>query len=129
MTYCSVDDIQEQRIPEEILIQLTDDESNEAVSSDVVNAVISAESEIIDGYIRGRYSLPLASTQPILQSVCLDLCTFRLYSRRVGYEVPDHVAKARTAALSTLRSIASGAIKLSIAATEKAAASVRFYSV
>ncbi|MCD7780899.1 MAG: DUF1320 domain-containing protein, partial [Candidatus Gastranaerophilales bacterium] len=56
--YCTVDDIETQTSTP-TLIQLTSDDGQEAVNRDVADEAILYSSVLIDGYLRGRYSLPL----------------------------------------------------------------------
>ncbi|MBR6126271.1 DUF1320 domain-containing protein, partial [bacterium] len=58
MEYCTIEDI-ETHISTPILIQLTNDDGGETVDREVASEAIVYSSAIIDGYLRGRYTLPL----------------------------------------------------------------------
>ena len=58
MIYCSITDIQGV-IPHEDLVQLTNDVGGDTVDTDKITDAISYADNIIDGYLRARYSLPL----------------------------------------------------------------------
>ena len=129
MGYCTAEQIEKQRIPAEQLIQLTDDDERDEINTAVVDEIIASESATIDGYLRGRYTLPLAEPSLVLTGIALDLCAYRLYSRRMALDVPEHINRANTSAISKLRSIASGALKLDAGTQTSGSVAVRCYAV
>lgn len=128
MSYCGLADIKRLRIPEQLLIQLTDDDQVGAVDTDTVNDIIAGADGMIDDHIRGVVSLPLTATPPIIKEIALDICAFRLYGRRALDDVPEHVGQAYRDALSTLKSIRKGDIHID-AADAKQSSPVRFYAI
>ncbi len=136
MDYCTIEDIETQTSTP-TLIQLTSDDGQEAVDRVVAQEAILYSSTLIDGYLRGRYSLPLdisscspalngvsgsdfvsplqplpASRFPLLRILAIDLSIHRLYSRRMRNEMPEVIEKNYEHAISTLKDIQKGVISL-----------------
>ncbi len=111
MDYCTLEDI-ETHTSTPTLIQLTSDDGQEAIDHIVVQEAILYSSTLIDGYLRGRYSLPLNIHFPLLRILAIDLSIHRLYSRRMRNEMPEVIENAYKNAISTLRDIQKGIISL-----------------
>ncbi len=111
MDYCTIDDI-ETYTSTPTLIQLTSDEGQETVNRDVALEAILYSSALIDGYLRGRYNLPLNTHFPLLKVLAVDISIYRLYSRRLVNEIPEGIETAYKNAVSTLRDIQKGVISL-----------------
>lgn len=111
MDYCTIEDIETQTSTP-TLIQLTSDDGQEAVDRVVAQEAILYSSTLIDGYLRGRYSLPLDTHFPLLRILAIDLSIHRLYSRRMRNEMPEVIAKNYEHAISTLKDIQKGVISL-----------------
>jgi phage gp36-like protein len=109
--YCTLDDLR-QALPEEILIQLTDDANLGAVDSDRTGEAIGTAGAEIDGWVSSRYVVPFASPCPALIRKCaIDLAIYNLYCRRVE-KVPETREARYKDALRLLEKIASGAVNL-----------------
>lgn len=109
--YCTLDDI-EKHTSTPTLIQLTSDDGQEIVDKTVVEEALLYSSALIDGYLRGRYSLPLDICYPLLRVLAVDLSVYRLYSRRMQNEMPEVIDSAYKNAIATLRDIQKGVISL-----------------
>ena len=109
--YCTLDDI-EKHTSTPTLIQLTSDDGQEIVDKTVVEESLLYSSALIDGYLRGRYSLPLDICFPLLRVLAVDLSVYRLYSRRMRNEMPEVIETAYKNAIATLRDIQKGVISL-----------------
>jgi len=121
MSYATVTDLR-QWIDEDILIQLTDDANTGSTDTDVVDTILAAASLQIDGYLGGRYSLPLATVPPILGKLCVDIAGWLLYARR-NAGVPEHWQKLYDNAIAFLGKVAVGKITLGADDPIKAAGS------
>jgi phage gp36-like protein len=97
------------------LAKLTDDVNGTVVNDSLVNSLIESQSNLIDGYLRGRYPLPITST--ILTTICIDLVCYELYKRRS--RITESIAKSYEYAVSRLNKIQSGVIQLQLENTEK----------
>lgn len=117
MNYCSINDIQAV-IANSDLVQLTDDSGGDTVDTSKINDAIGYADITIDGYLRGRYSLPLSSIPDELKYLAVDLAIYRLYSRRLYTEVPDSILKKYYEVIKTLLDIQKGAFNLGIEAGE-----------
>lgn len=111
MDYCTIEDIETQT-SSPTLIQLTSDDGQESINRAVAHEAILYSSTLIDGYLRGRYTLPLNTHFPILRILAIDLSIHRLYSRRMRNEMPEVIETAYKNAISTLRDIQKGIITL-----------------
>lgn len=109
--YCTIDDIETQTSTP-TLIQLTSDDGQEAVDRVVAQEAILYSSTLIDGYLRGRYSLPLDAHFPLLRILAIDLSIHRLYTRRMRDEMPEVIENNYKNAISTLKDIQKGVISL-----------------
>lgn len=109
--YCTIDDIELHTSPP-TLSQLTSDDGTEAVNRDVAQESILYASTLIDGYLRGRYTLPLNIHFPLLRVLCVDISIYRLYSRRMRNEMPEVIENNYKNAIQTLKDIQKGVITL-----------------
>jgi phage gp36-like protein len=115
MPYCTTSDITK-RIPEETLIQLTDDDDLGVIGQDVVDGAIADSDELIDGYLRGRYVLPLSPEPGIIKAISVNLTVYDLYGRRPAFAVPDDVKERHKVQIKVLEQIQTGRISLGTAA-------------
>jgi phage gp36-like protein len=110
--YCTLADIQAV-IPEQDLVELTDDSLPPAVVDQIkVNRAISDAGELIDGSLRGRYSLPLSPAPGLINTLAVDLAIYRLYSRRIRLTPPEVVGERHKEALKLLEQIRNGRVSL-----------------
>lgn len=109
--YCTIEDIETQTSTP-TLIQLTSDDGQEVVDRVVAQEAILYSSTLIDGYLRGRYTLPLDAHFPLLRILAIDLSIHRLYSRRMRDEMPEVIENNYKNAISTLKDIQKGVISL-----------------
>ena len=109
--YCSIEDIEKQ-LSTPILIQLTSDNGQDVTNRVVAKEAIIYASALIDGYLRGRYNLPLNTRFPLLRVLAIDISIYRLYSRRVHNGLPEQIEDAYKNAISTLRDIQKGVVTL-----------------
>ena len=107
VSYCFSSDI-ESYVSTPTLIQLTNDEGGDVINDTVTQEAIIYASTLIDGYLRGRYTLPLDTQFPLLKILCIDIAVHRLYSRRMRDDMPEVIENAYKNAISTLRDIQQG---------------------
>lgn len=114
MAYVTAIDVQE-RLGEQLFIELTDDVSSGAGDLDKVNeAIMGAEGET-NSYLGRRYVVPVdlsahSMISDVLVSFVLDLAEHRLHARRPP--VSEDVRTKRREALAWLKRIADGEIVL-----------------
>lgn len=110
--YCTAEDLEIQ-LGKEPLIQLTNDNCEQnSIDAVVCEEAILYSSTLIDGYLRGRYNLPLNTQFPLLRVVAMDLSAYRLYSRRIMTDIPEVVCDAYKNAIKTLENLQKGIITL-----------------
>ncbi|MEI6704140.1 MAG: DUF1320 domain-containing protein [Deltaproteobacteria bacterium] len=112
MSYCTLADIEKKRIPTDTLIQLTDDENLAVINEDIVNSCILDANILVEGYLRGRYPLPLDPIPELISIIVADLAVYGLYAIKPQFEVPKTIIERRTTALALLTRIQDGKTKL-----------------
>ena len=141
--YCEIEDL-ETHLSLSVLTQLTSDEANVVDSAVALEAIIYA-STLINGYLRGRFTLPLKTHYPspalngvavegsspppsslcwgpfpLLRILAIDIAVYRLYSRRMRTDIPEIIAQQYNDAIKMLRDIQKGLITLDDTDTLKA---------
>ncbi|MDD3236812.1 MAG: DUF1320 domain-containing protein [Candidatus Gastranaerophilales bacterium] len=112
--YCSISEI-ENIIPEDELINLTvDDPSNESVVNvQRFNDVSVYADELINGYLRARYTLPLKCVPALISKLAADIVAYRLHLRR-PQDIPEHISENHKLAIRTLQELQKGNIILDL---------------
>jgi len=111
MAYCTLDDIKK-LIPEQVIIQLTDDENLGTVNQARVDEAIAQADAEIDSYCGGKYSVPFSSPVPdIIKKISVDIAIYNLYSRKVE-EIPQTRTERYRNAIRQLEGIAKGTISI-----------------
>jgi phage gp36-like protein len=109
MSYNTKDDLLGD-IPEEVLIQLTDDANLGTVDDTKVDQALGNSAAMIDGYCGGVYQLPLDPVPAFIKALDLDIAAYNLYSRREN--VPENRKDRYKNAVKTLDAIAAGKISI-----------------
>ena len=114
MPYCNIEEIKNV-IPEKELINLTVDvpTAQSVVDESRLNSVISFGDEVIDGYLRSRYALPLSQTPQLIKSISVDIAVYRLYLRR-PQKMNETIENSYKNAIKLLEQIQKGLICLDI---------------
>jgi phage gp36-like protein len=116
MTYATEQDLID-RYGEEELIQLTDRANVGAIDSAVLARAIADADAEIEGYLVGRYALPLASVPPLLARLACDIARYHLYDDAPLEQVRTRYEDAR----AHLKGIANGTVQLGLPASAGAA--------
>jgi len=112
MRYCTREDIG-QAIPELTLLQLSnDDPAAEQPNESVIEEAVRQAEELVDGYLRGRYVLPLDPVPTVLRDAVVYLARHWLYQRRPEGSMPDAVKDSRKDTIKLLESIRDGVVTL-----------------
>ena len=106
------------RYGQRMLVQLTDRASPPvgAIDQAVIDREIANAGAVIDGYLAGRYALPLAETPPLLADLAQAIAIYKLHPATPEAKIKDDYDTA----LRQLQAIASGMIKLAVAGIEAA---------
>lgn len=116
--YAQVDDFV-LRIGERESIELTDREMQGVVNEDLLQVALADSSSQIDGYLGGRYKLPLATVPQNLVRICCDLARYHLTSKS-SVTMTEEVENRYKFCLKELENISKGVVSLSL--DEEAAA-------
>ena len=112
--YCVLPDIQK-TVPNNDLVQLTDDSTPPvAINQANVDRAIADAGELIDGYLRGRYTLPLLPVPGLINTLAADVAIYRLYARRIKLTPPEGVTERYKNAQKILEQIQAGKISLGV---------------
>lgn len=116
MSYASLDELTA-RYGESFLVDLTDRGAPPgAIDESAVDRALADADALIDGYLKGRYALPLSVTPPLIIDLALKIAIYNLHRSAVA----DKIAADYAAALKTLAGIGSGLIRLDVAGAEPA---------
>lgn len=110
--YCTQTDIEQRRISTATLIQLTDDADTGAVDAAVVAGAITEAAGTVDGFLRGRYPLPLNPVPEIITTIALDVSVYYLYARKPEFDPPEAVSDRYKSAVALLQRIQDGKMPL-----------------
>lgn len=127
MDYCTIADIEKQ-ISTQTLAQLTNDEGGADVDAVVAEEAIIYASVLINGYLRGRYTLPLNTHFPLLRILAIDLAIYRLYNRRMHTDLPASIQEQYKNTIKTLSDLQKGIITLDNAVTDEPLKSGQYLS-
>lgn len=108
-----------ERFGEQELIELTDRNGTAgAIVDSVLDAALADASADIDGYLGGRYPLPLAVVPKVLNRHACDLARYYLYDNRLDDTHP--AARRYKAAIRLLEQVAAGKVQLGLDAEGEA---------
>ncbi len=112
MRYCTRADVGK-AIPGETLRQLSnDDPMAELPDESVIEDGVRQAEELVDGYLRGRYNLPLDPVPTVLRDAVTFLTRYWLYQRRPEGAIPEAVKDSRKDTIKLLESIRDGVVSL-----------------
>lgn len=109
MLYCTKQDLIDS-LGETEVARLTDRTNQGVIDDAVLERAIRDVSAQIDGYLVGRYQLPLSVVPPVLVLVACDLTRYRLYVELP----PENVATQYKNQIEFLKSLAAGKVSLGI---------------
>jgi phage gp36-like protein len=107
MAYSQQSDL-ETRFGAAELLQLADRDGNGTAESGVISTAIADADTEIDGYLAGRYPLPLVEVPAIVKRLSCDIARYRLWEDRVN----DKVRQDYEDAVDLLKRIANGMVQL-----------------
>jgi len=110
-----VTDLQ-QRFSGHELVQLSDRAGTGDADLAIIEMALADAAAEINGYLAGRYALPLTVTPPIINRVACDIARYRLYDQAAPESVRERYEDARR----LLEAVASGKAKLGLPATQEA---------
>ena len=118
MSYATAQDVIN-RYPNRDLVQLTnEDPTATTVNTTPITQALTDASAEIDGYIEGRFTLPLADPPAVLNRLATDIAMYRLQSLRPLHDLED-ARKRYDDAVAMLSKVAAGELTLGLAADGK----------
>ena len=117
MPYCTQQDLID-RFGEAELIQLTDRNQLGLIDGQVTDRAIGDASAEIDGYLAGRYDLPLMETPQTLVRMACDVARYYLFDDRA----PEQIKTRYDNAIRYLNAVAKGDINIGVSAAGDAPA-------
>jgi phage gp36-like protein len=105
MAYCTLDDLKE-KISEDELIELTDDDDVGVIDISRTDRAISDAATKIDAYCAARYRVPLDPIPEIIRMLSVDIAIYNLLQRRSG--ATEARQRDYKDAVSFLQNVASG---------------------
>lgn len=108
--YATRDDMISRFGEEEIRLLTDRDGSAGAIVDAVLDQALADASAEIDGYIGGRYSLPLATVPDVLVRLCCDMARYLLHDERA----PEQLQKRYEACLKFLIRLGTGELSLGV---------------
>lgn len=99
------------RFGEDELKLLTDrDGSLGAIADLVLDQALADASAEIDGYLGGRYQLPLPTVPAVLTRICCDIARYLLHDE----QAPEQLQKRYESSIKFLRSLGNGELSLGL---------------
>jgi phage gp36-like protein len=102
-----------------MLADLTDrgEVATGAVDTDVVDRALADADAVIDGYLAGRYTLPLATVPPLVADIAASIAIWRLHPSAADPKIEADYREA----LRMLRDIADGRVRIPAGGVEPVA--------
>ncbi|WP_172298349.1 gp436 family protein [Pseudoruegeria sp. HB172150] len=115
MSYATLDQLKD-RFGDRLLITLTDRATTATgeIDEDVVTRALADTDAMIDGYLASRYALPLAETPNLVVDLAQAIAIYKLHTNSAS----EKIEKDYNDAISTLKDIAKGIVKLDVAGVE-----------
>ena len=111
------------RYPNRDLVQLTnEDPTITTINTTVLQQALDDASAEIDGYLGGRFTLPLSDPPMVLHRLACDVAIYRLQSLRPIHDLAD-ARRRYDDAIAMLSKVADGTMSLGIAADGEQVAS------
>lgn len=110
MGYCTLADI-EKAVPEETVVQLTDDEGLGVVDQARVDEAIDQADAEIDAYCAARYKTPFSTVPDVVKKLSADIAVYNIYSRKME-DIPAARSERYKNAVRMLEGISKGTVSL-----------------
>lgn len=107
--YCQAADLVA-RFSEEEMIQLTDHDNQGFINTTVLGQALSDAAAEINGYLQGRYRLPLANPPMVLKRIACDIARYYLYDDKPIEQVRTRYEDA----VKFLMAVAKGQVSLGL---------------
>ena len=109
MAYSTVTDIKN-ALPATVVQQLSDDNDTDQIDPEKVNYCIAQADDLLDGYLRGRYTVPLATVPNMIRDLSVRLTIYFLFKRSLYSVLPDAIKDDYTYVTKVMIGIQQGKI-------------------
>ncbi|CAN7258212.1 gp436 family protein [Brucella pseudogrignonensis] len=109
MSYASLEDLIE-RAGEDEILQIADRDLDGIADPDVIDAALVHADNIVNGYVSVQYELPFKAVPDLLRTWAVSIARYFLH--RNGQD--EHIVRDYKEALSSLKEIAAGRLKLPV---------------
>jgi phage gp36-like protein len=109
MAYSTATDLQNY-LPAEQVRQLTDDNDTDDIDLEKLNDAIRRADDLIDSYIRGRYTVPLVNIPALIRDMSTKLASYFLFKRSLILTLPDPIKEDYSDANNMLMKIQRGQV-------------------
>jgi len=108
MAYSTVTDLKNY-LPAARLLQLTDDSDTDDIDLEKITDCIRRADDLIDGYCRGRFTVPIVGTIPVLiQDLSTKLAIYFLFKRALIETMPSAITDDYAYCMEQLTAIQKG---------------------
>jgi phage gp36-like protein len=114
VSYATVNDVTA-RYPNRDLVQLSNEDPATTVNGAPIQTALDDASAEIDGYLEGRFTLPLSDPPAVLNRLCTDIAMYRMQVLRPLHDLAD-ARKRYDDAIAMLAKVAAGELTLGLAA-------------
>ncbi|HUU89246.1 MAG TPA: DUF1320 domain-containing protein [Candidatus Glassbacteria bacterium] len=99
-------------MPEDVIMQLTDDNNVGQICQEIVDEAIASAQTIIDAYLRGRYPVEMetADIPELITDLTTIITCYNLYRRKISLTMPDTIINEYKYCMQMLKDIQSGKI-------------------
>lgn len=117
MTYATLEQLTD-RYGAQMLVLLTDraEVATGEIDTDVISRALTDTDAMIDGFLQGRYLLPLATVPPLLADIAQMIAIWKLHRHKTNEKIEADYKEA----MSLLDRIGKGAVRLPIEGVEPA---------
>ncbi len=111
--YITIDDLKK-AVDEDVLIRWTDDDDTGVINTDILNDMIAAAEDEVNGYISKRYPVPLEMVPNIIKRLTKDIAVYNTASRKELLEEEGTLRTRYRDAVRMLRDIGSGKVDIGV---------------
>lgn len=98
-------------VPAIVIQQLTDDNNADSIDTEKLDFGLRQATDVIDGYLRGRYPVPLTGLIPtLIQDLCTKLAVYFLIQRSLIITMPDPVKDQYDNSIAILKEMQKGRV-------------------
>ena len=118
MSYCTLQQLKD-RYSETLLVEVSDRGavSTGMIDEALITRAIADADALIDGYLKGRYALPLAAVPPLVTDLSLTIAIYKAHANVAAEKIRQDYLDA----LKLLAQISAGTVRLDVAGVEPAA--------